>query len=171
MYKFIRSRRKRRLAYILTFVVIILVAVILYSAYVFYRIQATLATEGYVPVRVDRLETIAGRGIIVLRGDCSELTFYISPQQASAIERGLRKEKWFRPLTHDLLVNILEGLEAKPLMVKITNLSDNTYFAELTLQEWNRFLVVDTRPSDGIAIAVRTDTPIYVKEDLLTKTC
>jgi bifunctional DNase/RNase len=171
MYEFIRSRKKRRLAYFATFVAIVLVGVIVYSAYVFSRIQATLTTEGYISVQVDKLETIADRSIIVLKGECSELTFYISPEQALAIQEGLNKRKRFRPMTHDIIVDILEGLNIKPVMVKIITLSDNTYFAELTLQEWNRFLVVDIRPSDGIAIAVRTDTPIYVNEGLMMKTC
>jgi hypothetical protein len=77
----------------------------------------------------------------------------------------------FRPMTHDLIVDILEGFEIKPVMVKITKMESETYFAELTMKQGNRLLIVDIRPSDAIAISVRTNTPIYANEKLVMKTC
>jgi len=130
-----------------------------------------MTTEGYVQMNLDKVVSAMDRYVIILTGECTELNFFISPEQASAIEEGLSEETKFRPMTHDILVDILEGFEIKPVMVKITSLSDNTYFAELTLREWNRLFIVDIRPSDGVAIAVRTNTPIYVNEELVTKTC
>jgi len=135
------------------------------------RFETVLTTEGYVYMELDRIVSAVDRNIIILKGECTELNFFVSPEQAWAINEGLSNETKFRPMTHDILVDILEGFEIKPVMVKITTLSDNTYFAELTLQEWNRFLIVDTRPSDALAIAVRTNAPIYVNEELVMKTC
>lgn len=120
---------------------------------------------------LEDITTVMDRHIITLKGDCSELSFFISEGQALAIEEGLSNATRFRPMTHDILVDILEGFNIKPIMVKITRLEENTYFAELILQEWNRFLVLDIRPSDAIAIAVRTDTSIYVNEGLVSKVC
>ncbi len=122
-------------------------------------------------MKLDKVISTMNRHIVILKGECTELNFFISPEQASAINEGSSQTTKFRPMTHDILVDILEGFEIKLVMVKITKLSDNTYFAELTLQEWNRLFIVDTRPSDAIAIAVRTNTPIYVNEELVTKTC
>jgi len=107
---------------------------------------------------------------VQLKGECSELSIFISPEQAMAIEQGLQGFN-YRPGTHDILVDILEGFDIDPLLVKITKLEDSTYFAELALQRWNYFLILDIRPSDAIATAVRTNIPIYVNENLVIKIC
>jgi bifunctional DNase/RNase len=171
MYNYFRSRRKRRLAYLLTFIAIVIIGFLLYSIYVLTRFETVLTTEGYIPMKVDKIVSTLDHNIVILKGECTELNFFISLQQALAINEGFSEATKFRPMTHDILVDILNGFELKPVMVKITKISENTYFAELTLQEWNRILIVDIRPSDAIAIAVRTNTPIYVNEDLVMKTC
>lgn len=168
---YFRSRRKRRLAYFFSLVAIVIIALLLYSIYALTRFETFLTTEGYVPMELDKIVSTMDRNIVILKGECTELNFFISPQQALAIQEGLSEETKFRPMTHDIVVDIIEGFEIKPAMIKITKLSNNTYFAELTLQEWNRLLIVDVRPSDAIAIAVRTNTPIYVNEELVMKTC
>jgi len=122
-------------------------------------------------MKLDKIITTLDRNVVILKGECTELNFFISPEQALAIQEGLSNVTKFRPMTHDLIVDILAGFEIKPVMVKITKISDDTYFAELTLKEFNRILITDTRPSDAIAIAVRTNTPIYVNESLVMKTC
>jgi hypothetical protein len=122
-------------------------------------------------MKLDKIVSTLDRNVIVLKGECTELNFFVSPEQALAIQEGLSNETKFRPMTHDLIVDILEGFEIKPVMVKITKMSEETYFAELTLKEGNRFLIADIRPSDAIAIAVRTNTPIYVNKNLVMKTC
>jgi len=163
--------RKRRMTYFFTFIAIVIIAILLYLLYALTRIELVLTTEGYVPMQLDKVVSAMDRNVVILKGECTELNFFISPEQSSAIQEGLSEEVKFRPMTHDILVDVLEGFEINPVMLKITTLSDNTYFAELTLQEWNRLLIVDVRPSDGVAIAVRTNTPIYVNEELVMKTC
>ena len=122
-------------------------------------------------MRLDKVISTLDRNVVVLKGDCTELNFFISPEQALAINEGMYNQTNFRPMTHDLIIDILEGFEIKPIMLKITSLTENTYFSELTLQQLNRLFIVDTRPSDGIAIAVRSNIPIYVNEKLIMKTC
>jgi len=171
MFKYIRSKRKRRLVYLSTFVVIILIVIVLYAFYSFSQLQYVLTTEGFVEMEVGSLIAMGEVPLVQLKGYCSELSFYISQEQALAIAEGLSEETKFRPMTHDILVDILEGFEIEPIMVKITKMEEDTYFADLILQEWNRLLIVDIRPSDGIAIATRTGIPIYANEDLVMKTC
>jgi len=171
MYSYFRSRRKRRMVYFFTFIAILIIAIILYSIYVLTKFETVLTTEGYVQMKLDNIVLTLDQYVVTLKGDCTELNFFISSEQASAIEEGLSEETKFRPMTHDLLIDILDGFEIKPVMVKITTLSDNTYFAELTLKQGNHFLIADIRPSDAIAIAVRTNMPIYVNKDLVIKTC
>jgi len=166
MYKY--KSKKKQVVYILA---IIIIAILLYILYVLTRFETVLTTEGYVRMELDGIVSAMDRYVVILKGECTELNFFISPDQALAIQEGSYEEVKPRPMTHDILVDILEGFEIKPVMIKITSLSDNTYFAELTLREWNRFLIVDIRPSDGIATAVRTNTPIYVNEELVMKTC
>jgi len=129
-----------------------------------------LSKEGFVEMKVDNVITEL-TPTVKLKGECSELDILISPEQAFAIEQGLSKVSIYRPGTHDILVDILKNFNIKPVLVKITKLQDSTYFAELALQNWNNFLILDIRPSDAIAIAIRTNTPIYVNENLITKTC
>jgi hypothetical protein len=72
-----------------------------------------------------------------------------------------------RPMTHDLLTNILERLKARLRYIYINALTDNTFFAQLILDVNGREVEVDSRPSDAIAIAVRTGATVYVAEDVL----
>ena len=129
-----------------------------------------LSKKGFIQMEVYEIDT-EFTPMVKLKGECSELNIYVSPEQAFAIQQGLQGVKSFRPGTHDTLINILSNFQIKPVLVKVTKLQDNTYFAELILQRWNHFLILDTRPSDAIAIAVRTNTPIYVNEGLIKRTC
>jgi len=159
-------RRKKLVFYSLA--VLITVIAIIYLVFHF-ETQAVLSKKGYVEMRVDKVGTDVNP-YVQLKGECSLIDIYISPEQAYAIEQGMQGLS-YRPGTHDVLVNILESFDIKPILVKITKLEDRTYFAELALQRWNYFLILDTRPSDAIATAVRTNIPIYVNENLVTKTC
>ena len=160
--------RKKKLT---TFLLIVIIIVLTTVYLIFYfETQMFLSKEGFVEMEVDQVVNDLVPAV-KLKGKCSELDILISEEQAFAIEQGLKQVSIYRPGTHDILVDILKNFDIKPLLVKITKLQDNTYFAELALQRWNNFLIIDTRPSDAISIAVRTNTPIYVNENLVTKTC
>jgi bifunctional DNase/RNase len=157
--------------YSLIIIILILIVISAYSFYGYIQTKKILTTEGFIEMRVEKVVSIDERAAILLKSDCSELSFYISPDQASAISEGMSNVTKFRPMTHDIFVNVLESFDIQPVMIKITKLSESTYYAELILQKDNRFLIADSRPSDAIALAVRTNMPIYVNESLTTKVC
>ena len=95
------------------------------------------------------------------------LPIFVGPCEAQAIARLLKREAFPRPLTHDLLALLVEGLHAKVTRVVITELKEGTYYASLFLGRNQEVLSVDARPSDSIAVALRTQAPLYVNEELL----
>jgi len=95
------------------------------------------------------------------------LPIWIGGSEAHAIMAQLAGKKFPRPLTHDLMVNLIRNLGAQVLRVCVTDLRDNTFYAEILLQRKNEVMSIDARPSDSIALAVRTGSPIYVAEKLL----
>jgi len=95
------------------------------------------------------------------------LPIYIGHPEASAIAMTLAGRKFERPLTHDLMRLILEGLQASLQRVAVTELRTNTFYAKLVLERDHEIVSVDARPSDSIALALRMGAPIFVAEGLL----
>lgn len=96
------------------------------------------------------------------------LPIWIGPAEASAIAMELAGVKFARPLTHDLLKQIIVGLGARLHRVIITQVKENTYYAELHVHRGeDQVIHIDARPSDSIAIALRLNAPIFTQEDLL----
>lgn len=96
------------------------------------------------------------------------LPIFVGPFEAQAIARMLKQEPFPRPLTHDLLALIVEGLKARVARVVIAELRDATYHAALILERGGDEVVsIDARPSDSIAVALRTGAPLLVNADLL----
>ncbi len=96
------------------------------------------------------------------------LKIIIAHAEAQAISMELEKYTFRRPLTHDLLVSIIHALDARVLELNIHKLEDNTFFAYLLIESSSNVVVeVDCRPSDGVAIALKTKAPIYCEEQLL----
>jgi bifunctional DNase/RNase len=90
--------------------------------------------------------------------------------EAHVIASELGKIKFPRPMTHDLLKNILGKLGAKVARIEVSDLRDNTFYAIIHLYvDGNRELAIDARPSDAIALALRTDSPIFVAEEVINK--
>jgi bifunctional DNase/RNase len=96
------------------------------------------------------------------------LPIWIGPAEASAIAMELAGMKFARPLTHDLFPSIIRGLGGTLTRVLITRVQDNTYYAELLIQRADEVVSIDARPSDSIAIALRTRAELYADEELLT---
>ena len=111
--------------------------------------------------------------IVVLREKDGERAFpiVIGIFEAAAIDRKLNDRPLLRPMTHDLLENVIRHLGAKLERVIVNDLHDNTFFARLHLtREADGDVVdVDSRPSDAIALAVRMDVPIFVEEQVFEK--
>jgi bifunctional DNase/RNase len=97
------------------------------------------------------------------------LPIWIGPAEAQAIARELAGQRFPRPLTHDLLATIVEGLKAKVTRVVIADLRDNTFFAHLVIEKDGEVVAIDARPSDSIAVALRTGADIFVNEKLLAE--
>lgn len=95
------------------------------------------------------------------------LPIWIGPFEADAITIQLQNVEVARPLTHDLLKSTIEQLGAEIIQVAITELRNDTFYAEITLKLDNRRLEIDARPSDAIALAVRADVPVYVAETVM----
>jgi uncharacterized protein len=98
------------------------------------------------------------------------LPIWIGVFEAEAISRGLEEVVTLRPMTHDLLKQILDTFRASVIRVVINDLKGNTYYASLYLNIEGEECVVDSRPSDAIALAVRVKAPIYVTEAVFAET-
>ncbi len=98
------------------------------------------------------------------------LPIWIGPAEASAIAMELAGVKFSRPLTHDLLKQVIVGLGADLRKVIITQVKDNTYFAELHIYRGDTVIQIDARPSDSIALALRLKAPMFTNENLLELT-
>lgn len=110
------------------------------------------------------------RSPIVLLRDHSErraLPIYIGNDQAKAIINAIENQVPPRPLTHDLLANLLEAWEMTLERIVIHSLQDNTFYASLTVVQGDTKKEIDARPSDAIAIALRTNSPIWVVEEVI----
>ncbi|HON80100.1 MAG TPA: bifunctional nuclease family protein [Spirochaetota bacterium] len=91
------------------------------------------------------------------------LPILIAPLEASMIAIELEGQKPVRPLTHDLIINMIKELSYEVKSVCVTDLRENIYFAEITLVSGDRVVEIDSRPSDAIAVALRAGCPIFVK--------
>jgi bifunctional DNase/RNase len=124
-----------------------------------------------VEVRVAQLglDKATNSPVVILQEKDGErvLPIWIGPAEASAIAMELAGVKFSRPLTHDLLKQIILGLGADLRRVMITQVKDNTYFAELHLHRDDHVIHVDARPSDSIALALRLSAPIFTRNELL----
>lgn len=126
-----------------------------------------------VTVRIERvtLDTASNRFVVILKDDSHErwLPIVVGPAEAQAIALQLEHVSTPRPMTHDLLRNILNMLQAEVTKVVINSLRDNTYFASIDFKTGGSSYEIDARPSDAIALALRTDTPIFVDEQVMKK--
>ena len=112
--------------------------------------------------------------MIVLREVDGERAFpiLIGIHEAYAIDRRTKRVMVPRPMTHDLIERIIDGLDMNLDRIIINELRDATFYAKIVLRRnGGEMIEVDSRPSDAIAISAGTDTPIYVEESVLTEVC
>lgn len=109
--------------------------------------------------------------IVILKDTESKnaLPIWIGPLEASAIATELEKIQMARPMTHDLLKEILKSLDVVVSKVEVNDLRDNIYYATIHLAMNNIQYAIDARPSDAIALALRTNSSIFVAEKVLEK--
>jgi uncharacterized protein len=116
-----------------------------------------------------RVSLMSQHRIVVLRDTESSryLPIWIGPFEADAITIELQNVEVARPLTHDLLKATIEKLGAEIVQISITDLRNDTFYAEVALSVDGRRLAIDSRPSDAIALAVRAQVPVYVADEVM----
>jgi hypothetical protein len=112
------------------------------------------------------IDETSDQQVIVLKekGGNRNLPIVIGIVEIMAIDRRLKGKTTIRPLTHDLLGNVIGALGAKVEKVVISDLSNHTYYATIHLNSGGKIIKVDSRPSDAIAVGVATNVPIFVAE-------
>jgi bifunctional DNase/RNase len=126
-----------------------------------------------ISVSVDRvtLDTATNRFVVVLKDDEKNrwLPIVVGSTEAQAIALQLEKVEPPRPLTHDLMKNLLESIDVRISRVIVSDLRENTYYAQIGLQLNGKKREIDARPSDAIALALRMKAPIFVEEEVMKK--
>ena len=109
--------------------------------------------------------------VVILRENGGErvLPIWIGPTEAGAIADELTEVKYPRPLTHDLLRSVIASLGASVDRIIVSELSNDTFYAKIILQHNGTTMEVDSRPSDAIALAVRTQAPIFADNEVVEK--
>src|SRR5277367_2091173 len=107
--------------------------------------------------------------IVILKDVAGDavLPIWVGPVEATAIWLEVEKTSTARPMTHDLLKNLIYGLNAEIQRIVVTELKDDTFYAVIWMEQNGEAVALDARPSDAIALALRADCPIFVHEDVL----
>lgn len=115
------------------------------------------------------LDPVSNSPIVVLKDEEEKffLPIWVGIFEANAIALQLENVTTPRPMTHDLLRNMISELDARVIRVVINDLRDSTFFAQIKLITGEKTLELDARPSDAIALALRTEAPIYVAQTVL----
>jgi bifunctional DNase/RNase len=111
-------------------------------------------------------------GFVVLLMDLANKTglpIWIGPFEANAIAMKLKKIDSHRPMTHDLIYHVLKTLQSQVMKIVVNDLKENTYYALIHLNRKGEEIVIDSRPSDAIAIALAVDAPIFVSGEVIEK--
>ena len=118
-----------------------------------------------------KMDPAANSPIIILKEIEGEQTLpiWIGLLEATAIASEIEGVRFSRPMTHDILKNIMDKTDIKVNKIEISDLRDNTYFALIHLTNSGEAFSIDSRPSDAIAIALRTQAPIFVSDEVLRK--
>lgn len=144
-----------------------LAGIVLFLAILFFSQESPslpiiISNEGFSVVEVK----IEGDNL-TLTGNCRSVTMTVSEHQALSIDIGLRDEFYVRPLTHDIINDILKDYGIKLLAARIDSFTSGIYTAKIFLQQGTKTLEIDTRPTDAIGIAIRQKLPVYFRTDLL----
>ncbi|MGH9044516.1 MAG: bifunctional nuclease family protein [Acidimicrobiales bacterium] len=123
-----------------------------------------------VRLRAVRVDLQSNTPVLLLQetdGEKRTLPIFIGNPEATSIAYALQGVTLPRPLTHDLMRDVLSSLEVEIERVVITELQDATYYAELQLRRGEEVTVVSSRPSDAVAVALRTGSPLFVSDELM----
>ena len=115
------------------------------------------------------MDPVTNMPIVILKdtGGDSVLPIWVGIYEANAIALEIEKVTTPRPMTHDLIKNLLTGLDTQVHKVVVTELRDDTFFAVIWLERDGHIVSIDSRPSDALALALRVDCPIFVEDEVL----
>ena len=115
------------------------------------------------------MDPVTNMPIVILKDVSGDqvLPIWVGIYEANAIALEIEKVTTPRPMTHDLIKNLLMGLDTRVHKVVVSELRDDTFFAVIWLERDGHIISVDSRPSDALALALRLDCPIFVEEDVL----
>jgi uncharacterized protein len=115
------------------------------------------------------MDPVTNMPVVVLKDveGSSVLPIWVGIYEANAIALEIEKVQTPRPMTHDLLKNVLLGLQAHVNKVVVNELKDDTFYALIWLEREGQVMAIDSRPSDALALALRLDCPIFVEEEVL----
>ena len=115
------------------------------------------------------MDPVTNMPIVILKdaNGTAVLPIWVGIYEANAIALEIEKVTTPRPMTHDLLKNLLLGLETRVHRVVVNELRDDTFYAVIWLEKDGQAISLDSRPSDALALALRVDCPIYVEDDVL----
>jgi bifunctional DNase/RNase len=115
------------------------------------------------------MDPVTNMPIVILKdvGGAAVLPIWVGIYEANAIALEIEKVTTPRPMTHDLLKNLLAGLDTRVSKVVVSDLRDDTFYALIWLEKDGQVISIDSRPSDALALALRVDCPIYVEEEVL----
>ena len=115
------------------------------------------------------LDPVTNTPIVILKdaGSDAVLPIWVGAYEANAIALEIEKVSTPRPMTHDLIKNVLAGLDAHVHKVVVTELKEDTFYAVIWMERDGRIVSVDSRPSDALALALRVDCPIFVDDEVL----
>jgi bifunctional DNase/RNase len=125
--------------------------------------EVEMKIRGLIPDPVTNMPVVLLQDI---RGD-TVLPMWIGVPEANAIALEIERVTTPRPLTHDLIKNVLTGLETVVHKVVVTELKEDTFYAVIWLERDGRVISIDSRPSDALALALRVDCPIFVEDEVL----
>jgi len=115
------------------------------------------------------MDPVTNMPIVILKdvNGTAVLPIWVGIYEANAIALEIERVTTPRPMTHDLLKNLLAGLETRVSKVVVSDLRDDTFYALIWLEKDGQVISIDSRPSDALALALRVDCPIYVEEEVL----
>lgn len=117
------------------------------------------------------VDPLTNSPIVILKEVDGERTLpiWIGLLEATAIASELEGIKFSRPMTHDLLKNIMERIDLKVNKIEVCDLKNNTYYALIYINHKGKEIPIDARPSDALALSLRVDAPIFVAEEVINK--
>lgn len=179
-----RYRRRRKLKFKINFKIlslvlgVMLIGLVIYLAiYFLFPLKTVkvispivlpeLSTQGFSEVERIDVGIVEDMGIVALKSGCYELVANVEPMQAYSLQLGKEGKFAERPNAHDIAAEVFRNLGIEVLMVKITELRGNAFYAKIFLRQNDKILSIDARPSDAMAIALRMNSTIYINQTLL----